>query len=82
MSLDELIRPYSSVPEAVLDPSGRAVALQRDIARAYGCADSTIINICKKQHIRKFAGKFLDLEDITNALANRRSVGRPRKEVA
>jgi hypothetical protein len=70
------------IPQAVLTPDGRAVALQRDIARAYGCADSTIRHICKNQQIRKFAGKFLDIEDISNALANRKPVGRPRKEEA
>jgi hypothetical protein len=70
------------IPQAVLTPDGRAVALQRDIARAYGCADSTIRHICKKQHIRKFANKFIDLEDISQAFANRRPVGRPRKEAA
>jgi hypothetical protein len=82
MKLNTLLKPWVSIPETVVDPTGRAVALQRDIARAYGCADSTIRHICKKQHIRKFAGKFLDIEDISNALANRKPVGRPRKEAA
>lgn len=82
MTLDKFFKPWAAIPETVLSPSGRAVALQRDIARAYGCADSTILHICKNQPIRKFAGKFLDLEDISKALANRRCVGRPRKEAA
>lgn len=80
MKLDTLFKPWASVPEAVLSPSGRAVALQRDIAKAFGCSDSSLQNICKKQDIRKFAGKFIDLEDISLAFANRRGVGRPRKE--
>jgi hypothetical protein len=80
MKLNMFISP--PVPEAVLTPEGRAVALQRDIARAFGCADSTIIRACKSQHIRKFADKFLDIEDVSVALSNRKPVGRPRKEVA
>jgi len=81
MNPSELLKPYDRIPEAVLSPDGRAVALQRDIAKAFGCSDSSLQNICKKQDIRKFAGKYIDLEDISKAFASRRGVGRPRKEV-
>lgn len=80
MKLDTLLKPWGAIPEAVLSPSGRAVALQRDIAKAFGCSDSSIQNLCKNQGIRKFAGKFIDLEDISIAFHHRRGVGRPRKE--
>jgi hypothetical protein len=80
MSVSELLKPYERIPEAVLSPNGRAVALQCDIARAFGVADATIVNICKHQRVRKFAGKFLDIQDVSLALANRNNVGRPRKE--
>lgn len=80
MKLDNLLKPWGAIPEAVVDPTGRAVALQRDIARAFGCSDSSLQNICKKQDIRKFAGKYIDLQDISQAFATRRGVGRPRKE--
>jgi hypothetical protein len=80
MKLDNLLKPWGAIPEAVLSPSGRAVALQHDIAKAFGCSDSSLQNICKKQDIRKFAGKYIDLEDISKAFATRRGVGRPRKE--
>ena len=79
-SFIDIVKRYGSVPEAVISPEGRAVALQRDIAKAFGCADSSIMHICKHQNIRKFAGKFLDLEDISKAFESRRGVGRPRKE--
>lgn len=80
MKLDNLLKPWGAIPEAVVDPTGRAVALQRDIAKAFGCSDSSLQHICKKQEIRKFAGKYLDLEDISKAFAIRRGVGRPKKE--
>ena len=80
MTLDRLFKPWGAIPETVVDPTGRAVALQHDIAKAFGCSDSSLQNICKKQDIRKFAGKFIDLADISRAYATRRGVGRPRKE--
>ncbi len=78
-----LVKDYSSVQEAVIHPAtGRPVALQRAASRAYGVADSTINKLVATGKIRRYGNKFVDLEDVSVALINRRPVGRPRKEVA
>lgn len=65
------------VTDALLHPlSGRMVASQRAIARAYGVADSTIGRLVALGQVRRHGG-MLDLADAISALGNRPSPGRP-----
>lgn len=77
--LVELVKPWAEIPEAVIHPqTGRVVALQRDAARGFGVADASILKLVKEDKVRRYAFKFLDLEDVSVALNNRRPVGRPK----